>query len=224
MKRLLISLLLFTSLFILSCDTPKKNSKLFNSNVKENENSEFNEKPEEKVKSDLVDCLLIQYNEKTIITSLIAIEEFHFLFSDSANLSIVINYGYDIEYLSTQNQGILNKLIIFFNSTDNEIALKGYNRIQSWCSLYSAFNFVFTQIKQGDYDDFNDFGTIMETMNESKSILKKKYLINKGQTYECLSGTQESCFIIDLVTNVSSLAPNEQVLYIKLLLDLLSKH
>jgi hypothetical protein len=171
----------------------------------------------------ILDDLLNDYSEKVILTSLLAMDEFHFLFLDTNNLSTVINYGYDLEYLSIQNQDALCFLKKYLDTTDNFRVLQSYNKIQSWCSLYQVIMFVFEQIRQAEYDDFNDFGEIMEKMDETRSILMSKYIKTEGQSYESLSISQQSIFIIDVITHISSLPPKQRVFFVKGFLNFFSK-
>lgn len=227
MKNLIISIFFIVNIsIILSCNVAFANDKsmLCGNNVElRDEFTDNKNLVQQHVKSDFIKSLLYDYSEQVILISLLAMDEFYFLFPDTANLSIVINYGYQLEYLSTQNQGALYKLKNYFDTTENFLAVTTYNRIQSWCSLYQVIMFVFEQIRQGKYDDFNDFGEIMDKMDETKSIMRNRYMEIEGQSYESLSISQQRMFIMDLITHISSLPPEQQVVFVKKFLNLFSK-
>lgn len=223
MKNLINSLFFMVNISItLSCNAPVTNDKsvLYDNDIEVvkliNEITDNEKLVQQHIKSDFMNTLLHDYNERIILTSLLAMDEFHFLFPDTANLLTVINYGYQQEYISASNKGVLCKL-------ENFLDIKKYNRIQSWCSLYQVIMFVFEQLKQGGYDDFNDFGEIMDEMDESKCILREKYIEIEGQSYESLSTSQQSMFIMDIITYISSLPPKQQVDFVRRLLNLFVK-
>jgi len=231
MKYLIINLFFITNISIaLSCNIfdSKDNFLSCDNDVELKDEITDNKKIVQKsfkfdFTNNLLDDLLDDYSEQVILTSLLAMDEFHFLFLDTNNLSTVINYGYDLEYLSIQNQDALCFLKKYLDTTDNFRVLQSYNKIQSWCSLYQVIMFVFEQIRQAEYDDFNDFGEIMEKMDETRSILMSKYIKTEGQSYESLSISQQSIFIIDVITHISSLPPKQRVFFVKGFLNFLSK-
>jgi hypothetical protein len=231
MKYLIINLFFITNISIaLSCNIfdSKDNFLSCDNDVELKDEITDNKKIVQKsfkfdFTNNLLDDLLDDYSEQVILTSLLAMDEFHFLFLDTTNLLTVINYGYELEYLSVHNQGALYHLKNYLDTAENFRALKAYNRIQSWCSLYQVFMFVFEQVRQAKYDDFNSFDEIMDKMDETRSILMSKYIEIEGQSYESLSTSQQSLFIIDVITQISSLPSEQQVVFVKDFLNLFSK-
>lgn len=226
MKKIIISLFFIANISLISsCNVPAAKDKSVYCDDDSEVMDEFtNEKSiQQHIQSDFINSLLRDYSEQVLLTSIIAMREFHFLFPDTANLSTVINYGYELEYISTRNQGALYKLGNYLDTTENFLVIKIYNRIQSWCSLYQVLMFVFEQIRQGKYDDFNDFGEIIYKMDESKYILTNKYSELKVQSYESLSLSQQSLLIMDIITYISSLPPKQQVVFVRKFLDFFSK-
>jgi len=157
------------------------------------------------------ESLLKHYSPTVICLSLLYLDDYSFLFSDTIfkekmNIMYPDDYFYKLSH-EERKMMYFNKLDSCLSSIQQyDIRMEKLNRIESWCNCYNILNYAWISpnVKRGFWE------IIFEEIEITAKYLEK-YFEDEGQNWTSLSSSEDIMLFFDVVTLISSLPPEEQI-------------